>query len=422
MTSVHGCARERQLDRGDHAVGAVRVDHREDVAPAQLEHARRRRLGRHHAQPEHRAVLRQPAVEERAVPRRAAADEAADGGGAPRRRVLAELPAVAARRVLDVAELGAGAGADGARLGVDVLDRVEGAHVEHRAAAQRHRLPVVAGAGAARRERHAVLHRGGARGEHVRLARREHERVGHHALERRLQDGTVPVEVAAPPRHLAARVVVVGRDEHVHAGGAQLGDEGLDRRRFDARAVRRAAVRKPPARGRRCDAAPRRPAWHGTRPGLDRGKALDLDDKLGPRKAAHDHQRRRRRRQRAERRVARPHVPRQVLARGHVRVEPHDVLQPSALSGEDCGYVLERESRLRFGAVGDRAVLGDAELPAARDQPGVRRHDAPVRVPRKRRVGVDGFGRDGSVHGGLGVKAGEQADGEEAWHPSDVHR
>ena len=55
--------------------------------------------------------------------------------------------------------------------------------------------------------------------------------------------------------------------------------------------------------------------------------------------------------------------------------------------------------RASLGAVGDRAVLGDAELPAARDQPGVRRHDAPVRVPRKRRVGVDGFGGDRRVHG-----------------------
>ena len=45
------------------------------------------------------------------------------------------------------------------------------------------------------------------------------------------------------------------------------------------------------------------------------------------------------------------------------------MLQPSALSGENCGYVLERESRLRLGAIGDRAVLGDAELPAAGDQP-----------------------------------------------------
>ena len=53
------------------------------------------------------------------------------------------------------------------------------------------------------------------------------------------------------------------------------------------------------------------------------------------------------------------------------------MLQPSALSGENCGYVLERESRLRLGAIGDRAVLGDAELPAARDQPRVAGGRAP---------------------------------------------
>jgi len=50
-------ARERQLHRRDHAVGAVGVDDGEDVASAQLQHARRLVLRRDDAQAKHRAVL-----------------------------------------------------------------------------------------------------------------------------------------------------------------------------------------------------------------------------------------------------------------------------------------------------------------------------------------------------------------------------
>ena len=71
--------------------------------------------------------------------------------------MLAQLPANFAAGFLDVLELGARARTHDAGDLVDVLDFVEAAHVEHRASTQRHRLPIVARARAARRDRHLVF-------------------------------------------------------------------------------------------------------------------------------------------------------------------------------------------------------------------------------------------------------------------------
>ena len=57
---------------------------------------------------------------------------------------------------------------------------------------RRGRLPVVAGARAARRDEDAVRDRRGERRDHVGLARREHECVGDTAGELRLEEGRVP--------------------------------------------------------------------------------------------------------------------------------------------------------------------------------------------------------------------------------------
>ena len=113
----------------------------------------------HDAQAEHRAVLAQPAVQERAVARRAAGHEAAQRRVPSRRRVLAQLPALLPRRVFDGREECTSARQHRASLRVELLDLVEAAQVQHDAAEERHGLAVISRSGAPRDDRHVFTDR-----------------------------------------------------------------------------------------------------------------------------------------------------------------------------------------------------------------------------------------------------------------------
>ena len=74
---------------------------------------------------------------------------------------------------------------------------VEAHEVEHRAARERHRLPVVAGPGPARRDRHAVRVGGAQDGHDLVLRARRDDDLGRDVLELGLEPRRVPVVVAA---------------------------------------------------------------------------------------------------------------------------------------------------------------------------------------------------------------------------------
>jgi hypothetical protein len=162
------------------------------LAAAQMQHAR---FGfhRHHPRAQQRAGFAQLAEIDRADAARAAGDEAADGGGAAGGREHAQFPAVRSAAGFDLAELGAGADAQDA-VG-HIADRVQSDQVQHHAAMQRHRLPVIAGAAAARRHRHA----GGGTDpqclDHVGLGAWRHHEVAGGGAQLLLQHRAVPVEI-----------------------------------------------------------------------------------------------------------------------------------------------------------------------------------------------------------------------------------
>ena len=368
--------REGHLDRGDDAVGAVRVDDREDVA-AQLEHARLRLLRRHHAQREHRAVLREAAVQHRAPARRAARDEAAEGRRAARRRVLAQLPPVLARRVLEIAQLDAGARAH--RACSASMCSISSRPDMSSTAPPRSGTACRSAAPAPRVVTWTPRRTPAARAAMTSASLVAITSASAHApVELRLQDGRVPVEVLGAARNLLLDVGAVGGREHADAGGPHVGDKVVDA----AAATRspwspRRCVRTAAAAAAARECIPRRPPgasdartarWRGGGAnaaiggGGERGDGLDLDDKLGARKARYDHQRRCRRGQLAEHFIPRRHVPGQMFAPRHEGIQPHNVLNACAGGLEDLLDVLQRDPRLLLGTLGRDSVGLDPEL------------------------------------------------------------
>ncbi len=185
---------ERHIDFGDDAVGAVGVHDLHQVAAVELKHARAL-FHRDDAQPEHVADVPEAPPFDGADAARAAGNEAADrrrvvGGGAKPKLLAAGL-----RFIVDLGEHRAGFRNDAAAR--DLFDLVHLRKAQHDAARKRHRLAVIAGAGAARRDRHAHRKTGLQDVDHFRLALRRDDEVGGDVVELTLQDRRVPEEVAA---------------------------------------------------------------------------------------------------------------------------------------------------------------------------------------------------------------------------------
>jgi hypothetical protein len=68
--------------------------------------------------------------------------------------------------------------------------------IDERAALQRHGLPVVAGAAAARGQRNAVTRRGAGDGDDIGFMARRDDNLGRFAVQLRIEDRAVPEEVA----------------------------------------------------------------------------------------------------------------------------------------------------------------------------------------------------------------------------------
>jgi hypothetical protein len=86
-------------------------------------------------------------------------------------------------------------GADPQQRAALPLDRIQRRHVEHDAAMNRHALPVIAGAAAADRDRHAVARRGAGEPDHVGFVARRNQQIGGLTLELALEDRTEPEEI-----------------------------------------------------------------------------------------------------------------------------------------------------------------------------------------------------------------------------------
>ena len=222
--------------------------HLVQILAGQVEHPRRRLHG-DDAQAQHIAEIAQAAEIDRADAARTAGDEAADRRGVVGRGMQPELLAgMGAGRAVDVGEDGARPADDAA--GRDRRDLVHLGKAEHDAAGQRHGLAVIAGAGAARRDRNAVPVAGGEHADHFRLALRRDDKVGGDMVELPLQHRAVPVEVAA----LLLHDLVVVLD--LQAVEVALQRSNIHRITPSDRRVRHSPEcpgRSPCRRGRRCD-------------------------------------------------------------------------------------------------------------------------------------------------------------------------
>ena len=232
--------------------------------------------------------------------------------------MLAQLPALLPRRVLDRGQQAAGARQDRASLGVELLDLVEAAQVQHDAAEERHGLPVISRSGAARDDRHVFTDRRRNNTHDVFLRLCEGHGVGLQTFQLLRQHRGIFERVARQlPYHRAGSRRRRPR-KHLDAGVARLGDtsgDGVGRRprrggeaaRFGYR--RTCVAPAPPSRSRGASGL-RAPA-----PSRYRGDRLDLDQELRPREAGNDHQGRSRRRwDTSHRFVARFHVRWQMVA------------------------------------------------------------------------------------------------------------
>ena len=185
---------ERQLDLGDETVHPVGVVHEVHVVAAQLEHARRFFDG-DDFEAEEVAAVAQDAPVHRADAGVAAADEAAERGELLGRGVHAQLAAVFAQHLVEHAE--PDAGLRPRHVSFLKKNSIEAEHFHHRAARERHRLAEIAGAGAARHQRHAVLRAGGRDADDVLFVSRRQHHVRGAAGERRGHDRAEPAEVGA---------------------------------------------------------------------------------------------------------------------------------------------------------------------------------------------------------------------------------
>ena len=96
---------------------------------------------------------------------------------------------------VDVGDDGAGTAHHAARRNGG--DFVHLGERQHHAAGKRHGLAVIARAGAARRDRHAMRKAGGQHANDLRLVARRHHQIAGDAIELALQHRAVPVEIAA---------------------------------------------------------------------------------------------------------------------------------------------------------------------------------------------------------------------------------
>ncbi len=200
--------RQRHLDLGDDAVGAVGVADFLQIRAGEIEEARRFFHGGD-AQADDVAEIAQAPPADRADTAGTAGNKSAERRGLVGRGMEPQfLAGDRAQFLVDRRHDGAGLG-DDAALG-DALDLAHGGKIEHDAARERHRLAVVAGAGAARRDGYAERVAGGERLHQFGLARGRDDDVGRDAIELALQDRRIPIEIAA--LHLDERWIVFRAD------------------------------------------------------------------------------------------------------------------------------------------------------------------------------------------------------------------
>ncbi|MPL60721.1 hypothetical protein SDC9_06282 [bioreactor metagenome] len=186
---------ERHLDLGDDAVRAIGV-----ADPVQLLAGEfvdlRLGLHRDHAQSQDIAQIAQRAPADRAHPARAAGDETAKRrGGRGRGHHPQLLPGLRLRLRVEVADHDARFRHHPARS--NLADPVHVLQVHHAAARQRHRLTVIAGAGAAHGNRHVMGVTGLEHLDHLGLVARRDDEIGHDVIEARLQHRRIPEEIPA---------------------------------------------------------------------------------------------------------------------------------------------------------------------------------------------------------------------------------
>jgi hypothetical protein len=214
-----GQRREREVEFGDDAVGAVGVVHLLDVRPVQLDDPRRL-LDRDDADAGDVAAVAQHAVAERADAAGPAGDEAADGGEAAGRGPHVQHLAGFGDGLVEGLDAHAGLHADRSRS--DIEHPVEAGDVEHDAALHRHALAVVAGAAAAHGQRHAVAGAGGGDADHLVLGFGDDDEIAGQAFELFGEDRRVPEIVAGLERDVF-RVVVDADAVDVAAQGGEGG-------------------------------------------------------------------------------------------------------------------------------------------------------------------------------------------------------
>jgi hypothetical protein len=165
------------------------------VLASELEHLRLFLHG-DDAQADNVAEVAQAAPADRADPARAAGDEAANGGGVSGGGVHSELLAGVLPRGL--VEIGADdAGAADHPAGLDFADVIHVCKAQNHAAGQRHRLAVIAGACAARRDRNVVAIAGLEHADQLGFGFwRDHEIAGD-MIKLALEQRRIPVEVPA---------------------------------------------------------------------------------------------------------------------------------------------------------------------------------------------------------------------------------
>ena len=119
-----------------------------------------------------------------------------------------------------------GAGRDPKEPGPVPLDASQPRQVEKHAAVQWHRLPVIAGAGAARGQRDAEAGAGRGDRDDVGLLPRHRDDLGGFAGEFAVEDRAVPEEVPRPPSH-HGQVVDQRHVADEAAEGGEVVDGGL---------------------------------------------------------------------------------------------------------------------------------------------------------------------------------------------------
>ena len=215
--------RQRQLESRDDAGGAIgpvdllgRVAAKFDGAWLRLQ---RDDPGRQDI-----AGFAQAAVADRSHAARSARHEAADRGLALGRGMHAQFPAAGRKFGVDVRH--DGAGCDPQKPGAVPFDTGHARQVEQNAAVQRHRLPVIAGAGAPWGQRDAETGAGRGDCDDVGLMPRHRDDLGGFPREFAVEDRAVPEEIPRPPPH-HGRLVDQRHVADEAAEGGEVVDGGL---------------------------------------------------------------------------------------------------------------------------------------------------------------------------------------------------